>query len=477
MRFFYKPRYGVVGDCIPYFYEGRYHVFYLRDYRDPDSHRFGSPWHHVSTTDFVHFDDHGEALPKGTDNEQDPAVATGSVYTDDSGRHHIFYTGINPGFRTDTQREQAVLHAVSDDLLTWKKVPGEVWYADESRYERHDWRDPFVFRNPDTGRYHMLLAARLAEGPTAGRGCTALLTSDDLTNWAVEDPFYAPGRYHGHECPDLFRIGDWYYLVFSEYTTRTTTRYVMSRSLDGPWTAPKHNHFDNRAFYAAKTAGDDERRFLFGWNPSKVGNTDDGDWQWGGCLTVHEILQNDDGTLAVRMPQQAHHAFGEPASVDLALDGTAWTGSAGVYRADARYARSTAVGTATPESYVLEATITFERDGGEAGLLLNTDTGAHNGYFLRLSTEDQAAQFGKIGGYRSWYLDHMPELDRPLPIRPGQPVTMRVIVDKTAVVAYLNDTVALSGRLYPNTAGRCGLYADGSSVTVAGLSLRPIPGS
>ena len=78
----------------------------------------------------------------------------------------------------------------------------------------------------------MILAARVNHGPLFRRGCTGLLTSDDLTHWTVEKPFYAPARYHGHECPDWFQMGDWYYLVFSEYTTHTTTRYVMSRSPD-----------------------------------------------------------------------------------------------------------------------------------------------------------------------------------------------------------------------------------------------------
>jgi beta-fructofuranosidase len=60
----------------------------------------------------------------------------------------------------------------------------------------------------------------------------------------------------------------------------------------------------------------------------------------------------------------------------------------------------------------------------------------------------------------------MPELDRPLAIREGETLRFRIIVDKTAVVAYVNDEVALSGRMYANPFGRCGLYADGATVPV-----------
>ena len=471
MQFFFKPRPGVIGDCIPYYFDGRYHVFYLRDYRDRDSYGLGSAWHHISTDDFVRWEDHGEALAQGRIDEQDHTVATGCVYTDDHGKHHIFYTGINPYLRTDAQHEQALLHATSDDLITWTKHPDEVGYADEAIYERHDWRDPFVFKHPQTGRYTMILAARLNEGPTFRRGCTGMLTSDDLTHWTVEQPFYAPGRYHGHECPDWFQMGDWYYLVFSEYTGRTTTRYVMSTSPDGPWIAPADNQFDNRAFYAAKTASDGSRRFLFGWNPTKVNNVDNGEWQWGGSLTVHEVIQNDDGTLAVRLPPEAARAFGGALPLQLEHLESGWNRGDHTYTAEAPYSYSAALSEQMPETYLLQGEIRFERLAGAGGILFRMDEAGDTGYFLRFNLAEQRLEFGKVGGYRDWYVDHMPELDRPLPIRQGEAIRFRIIVDKTAVVAYINDAVALSGRMYANPFGRCGLFADGTAVTVRGLDV------
>src|SRR5262249_27439918 len=111
VRFFYKPAPGVVGDAIPYYFDGRYHVFFLHDLRDADSYGTGYGWAHMSTTDFVHFEQHAEALPRGGADAQDLFPATGSVFTDGTGKHHIFYTGINPSFRNETQRHQAILHA------------------------------------------------------------------------------------------------------------------------------------------------------------------------------------------------------------------------------------------------------------------------------------------------------------------------------------------------------------------------------
>ena len=53
----------------------------------------------------------------------------------------------------------------------------------------------------------------------------------------------------------------------------------MSKSITGPWVAPKDDTFDTRAWYVAKTASDGKGRFGFGWNPTRVGETDDGLWE------------------------------------------------------------------------------------------------------------------------------------------------------------------------------------------------------
>ena len=60
--------------------------------------------------------------------------------------------------------------------------------------------------------------------------------------------------------------------------------------------APENDTFDNRAFYAAKTASDGRRRFVFGWNPTRAESRDFQPWHWGGNLVVHEVVQEADGT-------------------------------------------------------------------------------------------------------------------------------------------------------------------------------------
>jgi beta-fructofuranosidase len=190
-----------------------------------------------------------------------------------------------------------------------EKNPEHTFFAPADKYEPHDWRDAFVFWNEDAKEYNMLLAARFKTGIPRRRGLTALCASKDLVKWEVKEPFYAPALYFTHECPDLFKMGDWWYLLFSEFTDLVRTRYRMSRSLSGPWIIPERDDFDGHAFYAAKTASDGNKRFIFGWNPTREGEKDNGNWQWGGNLVVHEVQQDKNGELTVRVPQTVSNAF------------------------------------------------------------------------------------------------------------------------------------------------------------------------
>src|ERR1041384_6402821 len=162
--FFYRPVGAVAADFIPHHDGRRFCLFYLKDFRDRERHGEGTPWYRVDTEDFVHFRDHGEMLARGTEAEQDLYVFTGCVLSA-GGTNHIFYTGHNPHLRRAAKPEQAVMHAVSDDLTHWTKLPEDTFFAPAEGYEPHDWRDPFVFWNEEKDEWQMLLAARTQVGP------------------------------------------------------------------------------------------------------------------------------------------------------------------------------------------------------------------------------------------------------------------------------------------------------------------------
>jgi beta-fructofuranosidase len=456
--FFYKPVDAWAADFIPFYWEGTFYLFYLLDWRDKVKHGEGTPWYLVTTRDFVNFTEHGEMLPRGAKEDQDLWVFTGSVVRGE-GKFHIYYTGHNSYVKEKGGPQEAIMHAVSDDLLTWRKVPGEKHFAPPDRYERDDWRDSFVFWNDEAKEYWMLLAARLKTGPSRRRGCTALATSKDLKTWAVQEPFWTPGLYFTHECPDLFRMGDWWYLVYSTFTERSVTHYRMSRSLKGPWLAPENDTFDGRAFYAAKTAGDGNRRFVFGWNPTRNDAKDYKPWNWGGNLVVHQVIQAGDGTLSVRPPASVLDAFSEPVEI-----------KSGQTKLSAPDSFAVSAAGVMPSRCRIDATIDFDAHTRGCGLMLRMSEDADTGYYVRLEPRRNRLVFDSWP--RSGDNPFMVELERPISLPAGQPVHLTLLADNSVFTVYANNQVAMSGRMYDHASGAWGVFVNEGTASFGGLSCK-----
>ncbi len=469
---FFKPTDSVCADFIPFFDGGEFKLFYLKDFRNYEDHGEGTPWHLVTTKDFVKFSEKGEVLARGAANEQDLFVFTGSVIKAE-GRYHIFYTGHNHHLRRQGKPEQGVMHAVSDDLLNWTKLPEHTFYAPEG-YEPHDWRDPFVFWNEEKNEYQMLLAARLTTGPSRRRGCTALCTSKDLISWEVRQPLWAPGLYFTHECPDLFKVNDWWYLVFSEFSDKSVTRYRMSKNLEGPWIAPKNDTFDGRAYYAAKTASDGYKRFIFGWNPTRVSESDNGNWMWGGHLVVHEVVQNPEGTLAVRVPESVDKAFEEPAGypvVEYSFGEV--TGQSGEkIILDSIDGYSCAMLGQMPRLCKISADFTFQEGTKGFGLKLRSDKEMEAAYYIRLEPQKSRVVFDSWP--RPGDLSHMPGIEQSLCLNPNVKHSIKVFVQGSVGVVYVNDVAAVNFRMYDKRWGDWGVFAQDAQVKFENVCLSEI---
>ena len=58
----------------------------------------------------------------------------------------------------------------------------------------------------------------------------------------------------------------------------------MSKSLEGPWIAPKDDAFDGRSYYAGRTFELNGQRILFGWVATKDQDDDDNNFIWAGTF-------------------------------------------------------------------------------------------------------------------------------------------------------------------------------------------------
>ena len=325
---------GGVGDPMP-FYDAKnseFKVLYLQDYANNKAYCFHPYWG-LKTKDCSSYESLGEILSAGSnDFQQDAALGTGCCfYNEADGLYYIYYTGEN-GKCTN---RQVVMRATSHDFKTWTR--DNLWQLNgpEYGYNGFDFRDPQIFKGDD-GKFHMVIATRPQAG---GDGIFAEFVSADMKNWESAGDF--PMLWNRFcECPDVFKMGDWWYLVYSEAFQTSWSRkvkYMMADSWENlkkcfndpgaNW--PKDGRegvLDSRAFYAGKTASNGTDRYIWGWCPYRpvddidarninVGAGDGNEPKWGGALVCHKVLQHEDGTLTLTAVPSLNNKYNKPQTV------------------------------------------------------------------------------------------------------------------------------------------------------------------
>ena len=190
------------------------------------------------TRDFVHYEDRGVAIPRGTDEEQDQFIFAGSVF-EAQGLYHSFYTGYNRDYPAQGKPRPGADARRQHRPAPLGEDPGQAHLCPPAGLRPDDWRDPFVVWDQEKEEYLLILGARLQGPKTRQTGRTVKFTSKDLKDWKFEGDFWAPDLFTMHEMPDLFQIGDWWYHIVTEYSHRSKMVYRMSKSLSGPWLAPR----------------------------------------------------------------------------------------------------------------------------------------------------------------------------------------------------------------------------------------------
>ena len=214
-----------VGDCMPYAYNGKYHIIYLKD-RHHHKSKWGlgaHQWEHISTKDFENFDIHPTMV--AIDETTEGSICTGSwIARNDI--HYLYYT-----VRMADGSDAPIRRSISHDGYHYKKDVNFSFILSE-KYHRASARDPKVILGED-GIYHMFLTTSLQE---QDRGCLAHLTSTDMEHWAEEkEPIYVSSDTDQPECPDYIKYGDYYYLIFSH---RGIGKYIYSKKPFDAWQIP-----------------------------------------------------------------------------------------------------------------------------------------------------------------------------------------------------------------------------------------------
>lgn len=274
-----------VGDPMPYYEDGTYYIYYLKESGDSFNHSI----YLAKTKDFSHFEEKENAIVTSDSHGQDEWVGTGSLVKVD-GQYLLFYTGHT--FSKRFEFSEKVLLARGDSPENMEKVPGwEITPAPELMQKR-DFRDPQAYYDEEAECFRLTISASC-------QGVARILKysiSKDLTDIRYDGILFTDrdGIVFNLECTDLFRMGQQWYLTFSAQDG--CLYYASSKERFGPYSEPIA--LDGNLFYAAKHVDNGKDFYMVGWGRRSCTLTSLTEISaWGGNLLVQKIKQRADGSL------------------------------------------------------------------------------------------------------------------------------------------------------------------------------------
>ena len=479
---YYKPAVGYVGDPMP-FYDPKakdFKVLYLQDFRPNQAGTYHPIWA-VETKDAASYQSLGELIHCGGINEQDAALGTGStVYNEADGLYYTFYTGhrYQP---TAADNGEMVMMATSADFKTWTKNRTFRLKGDDYGYSKNDFRDPFVFKGDDN-LWHMLVATQ-----QGSKGHLAEFTSPDLRQWTSAGTFMTMMWDRFYECPDVFKMGDWWYLVYSEkHSAIRRVQYFKGKSLEelkactrndaGLWPDSHEGFLDSRAFYAGKTAGDGQNRYIWGWCPTRPGkdNTAVGaapdEPEWAGNLVVHRLVQHADGTLTLGEVEAVGRKYSQKQETKVMAQS-----EKGVESIDGSYKLS-------GDSYLLFSrlgyhnrisfTVTTSGNTDKFGVSFVRGSDSQKYYSMVVNPENDQVRkvnFEEEGKAGRGFIAGIDGYNFTRPADNVYHVT--ICTDNSIAVMYINDVCCYTNRIYGIQKNCWSINNYGGSITVSNLSV------
>lgn len=473
----YRPRYhfcvpedmGMPGDPNGAFYSnGRYHLMYL--YNRSGS---GFCWGHISSGDLVHWRHHPDAIGPG---QGDEGCFSGGAFVDDDGSAYLSYWMLwgAKGIGLATSR--------GPDFDTWTKLPANPviksteWGITEAKDADgktflYGSADPSNIWKKD-GRYYMLTGSllvlnkigRVPNAPLSEQGDRLYLcVSDDLKTWKYLHVFYERNpewtdRSEDNMCPSFLPLpaspaggppSGKHLLLFISHNKGC--QYYVGDYRNDRFTPNNHGRMtwvDNTYFAPEALLDGQGRQIMWAWlldNPG--GEKEKG---WSGVYGLPRALWlGADGTLRLQPVKELETLrCHEKSWSDLTLADGGAKGLDGVTGDACELALEIEPGAAERCGLKVRASA-----GGEEQTLLYYD--ARKAELVFDSTQSGA--------------DGRKVVERaPFALPPGEPLKLRVFVDKSVVEVFANDRQAIGRRVYPARADSLGvvLFATGGSARV-----------
>ena len=433
-----------VGDTMPYYEDGVYYIYYLKEAGDSYNHSV----YLATTTDFVTYTEIDEVvLEASRSGGQDSWIGTGSVVKVD-GKYYFFYTGHGDG--NVLEYAEKIMVAVGSTPTSFEKLAGWEITPPSELGQKNDFRDPQAYVDPATGNIILTITA-------SQDGIARILKytlSPDLANKHYDGVIFTNdegknGDFWNLECSDTFQLGGKYYITYSAQDD--TLWYAVSDTPYGPYGDPVR--LDAKLFYAAKHVEDGEYCYMVGWARRSESASSTSDVSgWAGNLAVQKLIQNGDGTLALAPVDSIADSFSVRRSLAVE-DSHIFVESGSLYTyADAFTCY---------ESFMLTGEFRFTGNGS-FGLSFDYN-GRHDKYkMISISPADGKLQllFNEGGTLIT---------ETAVELTAGETYSFTYIQEGSVGIFYIDGIAALTVRLYGVSGKTIQLFAENNAVLFSSL--------
>ena len=442
------------------FWRGRHHLCYQYGPRfsqgDDNKH-----WGHAVSEDLVHWTDLPLAIAPEPDTYDEKGIWSGNALNDGD-RAIAIYHAHQSGNCIATSEDEFLVH--------WKKHPGNpVIPPDPARIY-----DPCIWKEGDT---YYSLSGRIVDvapdnpgfPPTTGRDTAYLFRSTDLEHWEDLGAFYEGGRFTtpGEDCavPDFFPLGDKHMLLFASH--KRGGQYYIGSYADHRFAPEWHGRMNFTFFPPGIIEGGEfmaplswrdgaGRRIVIAWCTEGRTVSVQREAGWAGIMTLPRIISlAPDGTLqivpapeleALREERRALADVAVPADGCVTLDGVAGDRLEIAARLACGEAEQVGLKVCCSPGGEEETLIVYDRIAGT--LTLDASRAS--------LSEDMVGRAPQVA---------------PLTLGEGEPLELRVFVDRSIVEVFANGRQCVTKRIYPARTDSLGvrLFARGGNASAVGV--------
>jgi sucrose-6-phosphate hydrolase SacC (GH32 family) len=417
------------------FWRGQYHLFYI--YQENRVHCFG----HISSVDLVHWRQHPTPLYP-TEGSADRGMFSGNCFINKRGEATMLFHGVGAG--------NCIATSSDDQLDHWTKLPSNPIIPNPKSGE------PFTSWDPhgwvENGTYYALFGGTPRSGKPA-----SIFKATELDGWKYVGPFLhheMPDVATNEDisCPDFFELGGKRVLVCIAHNRGN--RYYVGEWKNEQFVPEVHERLswvDNTYFAPESLFAPDGRRILWGWIfDQRDGKTKQASG-WSGELSLPRVLTlGDDNRLWMRPIEELQRLrYNEQTQQNIAVT------------AD----KETVLEQISGNTIELEIQIE-PQDAKQAGVKICRSPDREE---ETLIFYDAAEQKLKLDTRKSGLAEGRKVIEAaPFTLKPGEPLTLRVFVDRSVVEVFANDRQVITRRIYPARRDSLGVsvFANGGAAKV-----------